>query len=68
MPTPRSIYIRKGSSSQVKLQCLATVMTTARFRTKLSDDQLEPHFRIIAAPTRKLGNRTGLRNSLVVLT
>ena len=52
MTTRRSIYIRKGSSSQMKLQCLATVIIAERFRTHLSDAKLEPHFRIIEAPAR----------------
>ena len=54
MPTPRSIYIRRGSSSQMTLRCPATAILTEGFRAYLSnDDHLEPHFRIIESPARR---------------
>src|SRR5690242_4226507 len=52
MPTPSSIYIRKGSSSQTKLRCPATVISAVRFHIHLSDDHLDPHFRIIETRAR----------------
>ena len=44
MPTPRSIYIRRGSSSQMTLRCPATVILTERFQDHLSDNHFDPHF------------------------
>ena len=53
MPTPRSIYIRKGSSSQMKMRCPVTALLAGRFRAHLG--------------FHSLGGGTRLPNSLVVL-
>jgi hypothetical protein len=41
-----------ASSSQMTLRCPATVILAERFRVHLSDDHLDPQFRIIETPAR----------------
>jgi hypothetical protein len=81
MPTPGSIYIRKGSSLLMTLRYPGTVLATERFRAHLSNDQFDPHFPIIESPARhphygcldllelhRPSGGTRLPNNLVILT
>jgi hypothetical protein len=53
MPTPRSIYIRRGSSSRMIMRCLASVILAEYFRDHLAHDHFAHQFRVIERLARR---------------